>query len=97
MKKVIVVTTGGSIAFKRNAATGAIVPIDGEDMLAQLLNSGIATEFSEFSSLPGSHITPAQGLELARQIDALWTTRQCLASSSRMEPIRWKRRHISSI
>jgi L-asparaginase len=71
VKKVIVVTTGGSIAFKRNAATGAIVPIDGEDMLAQLLNSGIAAEFSEFSSLPGSHITPAQGLELARQIDAL--------------------------
>jgi asparaginase (EC 3.5.1.1) len=71
VKKVIVVTTGGSIAFKRNTATGALVPVDGEDVLAQLTNSGIEVDFNEFSSLPGSHFTPVQGLELARQIDSL--------------------------
>lgn len=71
MKKVIVVTTGGSIAFKRNTATGALVPVDGEDAIAQLSNSGIEVEFNEFSSLPGSHFTPMQGLELARQVDSL--------------------------
>ncbi|MFQ3631045.1 asparaginase [Roseiflexus sp.] len=70
MKKVIVVTTGGSIAFKRNTATGALIPVDGEDTIAQLTNSGIVVEFSEFSSLPGSHFTPVQGLELARQIES---------------------------
>lgn len=71
VKKVIVVTTGGSIAFKRNPATGALVPVDGEDVIAQLANSGIVVEFNEFSSLPGSHFTPVQGLDLARQIEAL--------------------------
>lgn len=71
MKKVIVVTTGGSIAFKRNTATGALVPVDGEDAIAQLSNSGIEVEFNEFSSLPGSHFTPMQGLELAHQVDSL--------------------------
>lgn len=70
MKKVVVVTTGGSIAFKRNAATGALAPANGEDVMAQLLNSGIDVHFSEFSSLPGSHFTPVQGLELARQIES---------------------------
>lgn len=71
VKKVVVVTTGGSIAFKRNPATGALVPVDGEDIIAQLSNSGIEVEFNEFSSLPGSHFTPVQGLELARHIDSL--------------------------
>jgi L-asparaginase len=71
VKKVIVVTTGGGIAFKRNPATGALVPVDGEDIIAQLTHSGITIEFNEFSSLPGSHFTPVQGLELARHIDAL--------------------------
>ncbi|MCS7158806.1 MAG: asparaginase domain-containing protein, partial [Blastocatellia bacterium] len=52
-------------------ATGALAPVDGEDLIAQLLHSDIEVEFSEFSSLPGSHFTPVQGLELARHIDSL--------------------------
>lgn len=72
MKKVAVVTAGGSLVIRRGPTVGGgTLPIKSEDLIAQLLHSGVELEFTEFSSVPGSHFTPAQGLELARQVENL--------------------------
>lgn len=71
MKKVVVVTTGGTIAMKRSPMVGGAVPmLKGEDFLAQLPRTGVELVFEEFSNLPSSHLTPAHVLELGRRIEA---------------------------
>lgn len=72
MKKVAVITAGGSIVIKRGPTIGGgVLPVKGEDLIAQLMHGGVELEFSEFSNVPGSHFMPAQGLELARQIEMI--------------------------
>jgi L-asparaginase len=72
LKKVVIITTGGTIAMKRNSPMvgGAVPMLKGEDFLAQLPRSGIELAFEEFSNLPSSHLTPAQTLELGQRIEA---------------------------
>ena len=73
MKKVVIITTGGTIAMKRNSPMvgGAVPMLKGEDFLAQLPRTGIELVFEEFSNLPSSHLTPVQGLELSQRIESV--------------------------
>lgn len=73
MKKVVIITTGGTIAMKRNSPMvgGAVPMLKGEDFLAQLPRAGVELAFEEFSSLPSSHLTPTQALELGQRVEAI--------------------------
>ncbi|HNP70048.1 MAG TPA: asparaginase [Kouleothrix sp.] len=71
MNKVVIITTGGTIAMKRGPMVGGAVPtLKGEDFMALLPHSGIGLAFEEFANLPSSHLTPAQGLDLGRRVEA---------------------------
>lgn len=75
MKKVAIVTAGGSLVIRRGPTIGGgVLSIKGEDLIAQLLHGGVELDFIEFSSVPSSHFTPIQGLDLARQVEALLTS-----------------------
>jgi L-asparaginase len=70
VQKIAVITAGGSIAARRGPGAGAsVATIKGDDLMSQLPRD-IDLSFAEFSNLPGSHFTPAQGLELARRVEA---------------------------
>jgi L-asparaginase len=71
LKKVVIITTGGTIAMKRNSPMvgGAVPMLKGEDFLAQLPRSGVELVFEEFTNLPSSHLTPAQALELSQRVE----------------------------
>ncbi len=70
MNKVVIITTGGTIAMKRNSPMvgGAVPMLKGEDFLAQLPRLNVSLAFEEFTNIPSSHITPAQVLELGQRI-----------------------------
>ena len=70
MKKIIILTAGGSIAARRGPGAGATAPtIKGDDLMSQLPRGDVELTFVEFSNVPGSHFTPVQGLELARRVE----------------------------
>jgi L-asparaginase len=72
LKKVVIITTGGTIAMKRNSPMvgGAVPMLKGEDFLAQLPRAGVELSFEEFTNLPSSHLTPAQALELSQRVES---------------------------
>lgn len=71
MKKVVVITTGGTIAMKRSPMVGGAVPtLKGDDFMAQLPRGSIDLAFEEFSNLPSSHLTPSQVLDLGQRVEA---------------------------
>ncbi len=70
-KKILIVTTGGTIAMKRNSPFG-VVPTD--KFIKKLksfphLNELAKIDISEFSNIPSPHITPQKMLDLAKYID----------------------------
>ena len=72
MRKVIVITTGGTIAMKPDPATGGLVPaVSGRDLIEAVpALQGIADiEVKEFSNVPSGHVTPQMMLELAHLAD----------------------------
>ncbi|MCG8346846.1 MAG: asparaginase [Chloroflexales bacterium] len=72
MKRVVVITTGGTIAMKRSPMVGGAVPsLKGEDFLILLPREGVDLVFEEFSNLPSSHLTPVNGLELAHRVESI--------------------------
>lgn len=74
MKKIIAVTTGGTIAMKLDPKTGGLVPaVSGEDLLAAVpaLQSVAKIEVVEESNVPSGHITPQMMFDLAKTIDKL--------------------------
>ena len=71
MKKVVVITTGGTIAMKRSPMVGGAVPmLKGDDFMALLPRGGVDLAFEEFTNLPSSHLTPTQVLELGQRVEA---------------------------
>jgi len=71
MKRVVVITTGGTIALKRGPLIGGAVPaLAGEDFRAMLPRGGVDLVFEEYANLPSSHLTPVKALELARRVEA---------------------------
>ncbi len=72
MKRVVVITTGGTIAMKPMPMVGGAVPsLKGDDFLALLPRDRVALVFEEFSNIPSSHLTPAHGLELAHRVESV--------------------------
>jgi L-asparaginase len=71
LKKVVIITTGGTIAMKRSPMVGGAVPmLKGEDFMSQLPRGAVELAFEEFTNLPSSHLTPAQSLDLGRRVEA---------------------------
>jgi len=71
LKKVVIITTGGTIAMKRGPMVGGAVPtLKGEDFIALLPRGGVDLAFEEFANLPSSHLTPAQVLDLGQRVEA---------------------------
>ncbi|MEI8167499.1 MAG: asparaginase, partial [Chloroflexales bacterium] len=71
MPRIIVITTGGTIATRRGPnLAGAIPALKGEDVLAMLPRGGADLAFEEFSNLPSSHLTPVNALDLSRRVAA---------------------------
>src|SRR4029079_3285302 len=62
--------------MKRNSPMvgGAVPMLKGEDFMAQLPRAGVELAFEEFTSLPSSHLTPTQVLELSQRLEAVLRT-----------------------
>lgn len=67
MRNILIVTVSGAIATR---LAGSHQSPKGEKILAMLPKADIGLSFEEFANVPGSHLTPAQGLDLARRVDA---------------------------
>ncbi len=74
MKKIIVITTGGTIAMKKDEASGGLVPaVSGEDLAAAVpgLSSVADVEVVEFSNIPSGWMDAERMLQLSTLIDSL--------------------------
>jgi L-asparaginase len=72
MKRIVVITTGGTIAMRSGTMVGGAVPsLKGDDFLAMLPRSGVELTFEEFMNVPSSHLTPSAALELSHRVEAL--------------------------
>lgn len=72
MKKVVVITTGGTIAMKYDPLTKGLVPaVSGDDLIEAVpaLAEVAEVEVVEFSNVPSGHITPAMMFDLAKLAD----------------------------
>lgn len=72
MKKVVVITTGGTIAMKYDPATQGLVPaVNGDDLIEAVpaLGEVAAVEVAEFANVPSGHVTPQMMFELAQLVD----------------------------
>ncbi len=73
-KKIIVITTGGTIAMKKDEKTGGLVPaVSGEDLAAAVpgLSEAAAVEVVEFANVPSGWMTAEKMFELSQLIDRL--------------------------
>lgn len=72
MARILVLTTGSTIANRRGPSiAGALPSLKGDELLAMLPRGGIELIFEEFANLPSSHVTPASTLELSRRVAAM--------------------------
>lgn len=72
MKKVIVITTGGTIAMKYDCKTDGLIPaVTGADLIEAVpaLQNVADVEVIEFSNVPSGHITPKDMFRLAALVD----------------------------
>ncbi len=73
MKKVVVLTTGGTIAMKFDPQKGGLVPaVSGEDLAAAVpgIEKLAEIEVVEFSNVASCNMTPALMLELSKKAEA---------------------------
>ncbi len=71
-KRVTLITTGGTIAMRRDEETGNLAPaLSGEDLLRALpeMPAAVSLTFREFSNIPSEYMTPAMMLRLSRMIE----------------------------
>lgn len=72
MKKIVVITTGGTIAMKNDPETGGLIPaVSGEDLIEAVpdLKHIAEIEVVEFSNVPSGHVTPEMMLSLSKMAD----------------------------
>lgn len=97
-KKVLILTTGGTIAMKLDPELGVIPAVSGEDLVDSVpgLRDVRPVEVRAFSNVPSPHMTPRLMFELSGIIEeALVTT--CSARWSRTARTRWRKPSICSI
>lgn len=74
MKKICIITTGGTIAMREDREAGGLVPaVSGEELAASApgLTDWADIEVREFSNIPSEFMTPEIMLRLAHTIDSL--------------------------
>jgi L-asparaginase len=72
MKRILILTTGGTIAMRADAPAGGAVPaLVGADFVAALPRDIAETRTEEFSNLPSAHFTVAQIWDLSRRAATL--------------------------
>jgi L-asparaginase len=72
IKHILVITTGGTIAMKRDEAAGGAVPaLGGQDFLSMLPHGLAEIEFEEHCHLPSAHFT----------LDTVWTLQERVATA----------------
>ena len=72
MKKIVVITTGGTIAMKNDTQTGGLMPaVSGADLIEAVpaLKDIAEIEVVEFSNIPSGHVTPEMMLSLSKLAD----------------------------
>lgn len=72
MKKIVVITTGGTIAMKNDPKTGGLIPaVSGADLVEAVpdLKNIAEIDVVEFSNVPSGHVTPEMMLSLAKLAD----------------------------
>lgn len=72
MKKIVVITTGGTIAMKNDPQTGGLIPaVSGADLVEAVpdLKNIAEIDVVEFSNVPSGHVTPEMMLSLAKLAD----------------------------
>lgn len=75
-KKIIIITTGGTIAMKKDEVTGALVPaLSGEALIDTVpgIDDGAHIEVREFSNIPSEYMTLDRMGALAAFIESLNT------------------------
>ena len=71
-KKVVVITTGGTIAMKYNKANNGLIPaVSGADLIEAVpeLKNVVPIEVVEYSNVPSGYITPNMMFGLAKMVD----------------------------
>ncbi len=74
MKKIVIITTGGTIAMRYDEATKGLVPaVSGNELMQAVpqLKDVCNIEVLEFSNIPSPHMTPNMMLELAQKADEI--------------------------
>lgn len=74
MKKIILISTGGTIAMRFDEAKQGLVPaVSGAELVEAVpeLQDELPLEVIEFSNIPSPHMTPAKMLSLAKEVDRL--------------------------
>ncbi len=72
MKRIIIVTTGGTIAMRADPQAGGAVPSLGAADIAAAIPSGVASiRTEEFCNLPSAHFSIEQIWKLSRRVAAL--------------------------
>ena len=76
MKRILVLSTGGTIEMLPGEQGMTIGPVSGMD--TELLQSlpGVDVHLSRFFNLPSPHITPAKMAEIARELGKIETSRE---------------------
>ncbi|ABR30744.1 asparaginase [Thermosipho melanesiensis] len=80
MKKVVIVSTGGTIAMVKNE--NGVVPYEKGNLLISeiplLKNIGVNVELMEFSNIPSPHMTPIDMWNLSKRIDGILLDRNVI-------------------
>lgn len=71
MQRVVIVVTDGMVTLRDTLTMSGAVPALKGDGLLGLLPADVSFSFEEFGNLPGSHMIPAQALDLSRRVATL--------------------------
>lgn len=76
MKKIVLISTGGTIAMRFDEEKQGLVPaVSGSELVEAVpeLKSELPIEVIEFSNIPSPHMTPNKMLALAKEVDRIAT------------------------
>ena len=74
MKKIVLISTGGTIAMRFDQAKQGLVPaVSGAELIEAVpeLSAELPLEVVEFANIPSPHMTPRRMLALANEVDSL--------------------------